>query len=161
QDLPFERLVEELRPERDLSRAPLFQVMFLLRDTPPSEQQMGDLEIEELDLPIETAKFDLTLATAETSAGIEANIEYCVDLFDRETIERMAGHYTRLLENIAADPNERVWDVELLNEVETRQIVEEWNRIDWAQGAARRLDVHFAHDTFERVAAETPDTVAV
>ena len=166
QDLPFERLVEELRPERDLSRAPLFQVMFLLRDTPSSEPQMADLEIEELDLPTETAKFDLTLATAETSAGIEANIEYCADLFDRGTIVRMAGHYTRLLENVAADTDELVWDVELLSEIETRQIVEEWNHINWVGGAAPGLDDARplplpAPYQFERVAAETPDTVAV
>src|SRR5262249_1291128 len=105
QDLPFERLVEELRPERDLSRAPLFQVMFLLENTPSSELQIAGLNIEELKLSTGVAKFDLILAMAETPAGIAAGIEYNTDLFDRERIERMVDHFALLLEGVAIDPD--------------------------------------------------------
>ncbi|MCA9940593.1 MAG: hypothetical protein KC418_18270, partial [Anaerolineales bacterium] len=101
--LPFERLVEELQPRRDLSRTPLFQVMFVLRhDTPPPGQ---DLQINLLPINAQTAKFDLTLFLNDTGQGLEAAIEYNTDLFEPATIQRFWQRFHTLLQGIVANPD--------------------------------------------------------
>jgi amino acid adenylation domain-containing protein len=129
QDLPLEILVETLQPERDVSRTPLFQVMFVLQNN-----RMPDLDRQELTLtplaPDEgtgTAKFDLTLALHETPQGFAGAIEYNTDLFDTATIERMFGHFRSLLESVAADPERRISRLSLLTEQERSAILRQGN----------------------------------
>src|SRR5262249_28713315 len=115
QDLPFEMLVEELQPERDLSRNPLFQVTFQLLNTPtimrPSPRAGGSA----LDLKRDTAVFDLAVNLRETATSIEGELEYNIDLFDATTIERLAAHFMRLLEGVVADPAARLSELPLLS----------------------------------------------
>ncbi len=129
QDLPFERLVGELAPGRDLSRNPLFQVSFVLQDPPPALLALGGgvtLEAEET-ADTGTAKFDLTLALQPSAAGLAATAEYATDLFDAATIDRLLAHFEVLLAAIVADPAARVADLPLLAAGEREQLAA-WNR---------------------------------
>ena len=103
QELPFERVVEELRPERSTSHAPLFQVMFALQNASTEELELAGVDVEELDAETETAKLDLRLSALETTEGISLSIRYRTDLFDAPRVERMLAHYRNLLEGIVAD----------------------------------------------------------
>ena len=104
QDLPFEKLVEELAPERDMSRNPLFQVLFVLQNVPDAALAMEGVEVSSLPLESHSAKFDLALSVRESAQGLQTNWEYASDLFDAVTVKRMAQHFKRLLEAIVADP---------------------------------------------------------
>ncbi|QOY92809.1 non-ribosomal peptide synthase/polyketide synthase [Massilia sp. UMI-21] len=153
QDLPFEKLVQELHPARDLSRQPLFQVAFALQNVP---QQLLDLEGLRL-VPVESehtsAKFDLYLQMVETSEGIEGTLEYASDLFEAATIERMIGHFTTLLQSIVADPDCRVGALEMLGEAERARLLVEWNDTDTAEPQAQTLHQLFAAQARRRPAA--------
>jgi hypothetical protein len=109
QDLPFEKLVEELAPLRDLSREPLFQVMFALQNAPmPRQEVSGDLQLTPFRLDYTTAKFDLTVFLWETPDGLTGLFEYATDLFDRDAIEQLALHYRTFLESAAENPDLRL-----------------------------------------------------
>ena len=126
QDLPFEKLVEELRPGRGVSGSPLFQVLFVLQNAPLSLELPG-LWVEPVEVETGTAKFDLSLHLSEGRSGLRGCIEYSRDLFSGETIRRMATHYQVLLEGIGADPDRRISELSLLGEEERRRLVVEWN----------------------------------
>jgi amino acid adenylation domain-containing protein len=127
QDIPFEKLVAELQLDRDLSRQPLFQVMFALQNVPREALQLPGLRLRPAERPRRTAKFDLFLQIAEDADGLAGSIEYATDLFEQATIERMAGHFRMLLEGIVADPEQPVSDLSLLEDAERHQLVVEWN----------------------------------
>ncbi len=127
QELPFERLVEAIQPERDLSRHPVFQVVFAMQNVPDDVLQLGDLTVWEQSVPVQSAKFDLTLFLKETAAGYGGSIEYSADLFERQTIERLAGHFEALVAGIVANPTARLSQLPLLGEGERGQLVEGWN----------------------------------
>ena len=156
QDLPFEMLVEALQPERDLSHTPLFQVAFVLQNTPKSEIEMTGLTVTDLPLENTTAKFDLTLAMVHTDDGLKGVWEYNTDLFDSGTIERLAGHFLNLLGGIVANPQARISQLPLLTESETNQLLIEWNntQVDYPQ-------IKCIHHLFEEQAELTPDAIAV
>jgi amino acid adenylation domain-containing protein len=156
QDLPFEKLVEELRPDRSLTHSPLFQVMFVLQNTPAGSRELSGLALNPVKLENNTAKFDLTLSIIENSHGLRASWEYSTDLFDETTIARMAGHYRRLLEGVAADPDETVSDLPILTESEKHQLLVEWNdtRRDYPRDRC-------IHQLFEAQVEKTPDAIAV
>ncbi|HMY17352.1 MAG TPA: amino acid adenylation domain-containing protein, partial [Polyangium sp.] len=118
QDVPFEKLVEELAPERDMSRSPIFQVMFVLQNTPTSSIAVSDLEISLEPTATTTAKFDLTLSIHEAAEGLCGEIEYATDIFEPQTIERLAGHYAVLLQGIVDDPDVVMTKLPLLTESE-------------------------------------------
>src|SRR5229473_724460 len=128
QDLPFERLVEDLNPKRDLSREPLFQVMLVLQNAPIGELRMGGLELTGVPQEGVTAKFDLTLSMGESEEGLRGVMEYATDLYERATIERMLGHWERVLEEMVGKPEGRISELKMLREEERQQVVEEWNR---------------------------------
>jgi amino acid adenylation domain-containing protein/thioester reductase-like protein len=131
QDLPFERLVEALQPERHLSYTPLFQVMLVLQNAPMPPLALPGLTLSLLDLDPGTAKFDLLLNITETAdGGIEGALEYSTDLFDRGRIERLLEHYGNLLERAGTDPGLPVSRLPLLSLAERRQIAE-WNGSDF------------------------------
>ncbi|WP_394851184.1 amino acid adenylation domain-containing protein [Pendulispora rubella] len=157
QHLPFEKLVEELHPSRDPSRTPIFQVMFVLQNTPPIEIRQTDLELTSLSLESSVAKFDLTLMIHESDRGLEANFEYATSLFDAATIERMAKHFQRLLESLTRAPDAPVVSITLLDDDE---------RAHWLRSAhgAPLLDVpghRTIVDWFEKGVAKHPEAPAV
>ncbi|TCP59201.1 amino acid adenylation domain-containing protein [Tumebacillus sp. BK434] len=127
QDVPFERLVDELQPERHASISPLFQVMFVLQNAVNERWELPGLAVEQLKLEQQTAKFDLTLSVAEDGAELGVHVEYNTDLYDRATIERLCGHYETLLQGIVADPGQKISALPLLTASERYQVLVEWN----------------------------------
>ncbi|KYC42747.1 hypothetical protein WA1_15530, partial [Scytonema hofmannii PCC 7110] len=156
QDLPFEMLVEALQLERDLSHTPLFQVMFVLQNTPISEVELSGLEVSLLPVEIATAKFDLTLSMENIATEFVGGWEYNSDLFDRSTIERMTGHFVTLLEAIVADPQQKIDQLPLLTATEQHQLLVEWNDtgVDYPHDRC-------IHQLFEEQVARTPDAIAL
>ena len=108
QDIPFEKLVEELRPERSLSHSPIFQVVFTLVNAKPTPSQLPGLSLTSFGVESTTAKFDLTLQMAEGAEGLAGALEYNTDLFDAAAITRLGVHFKTLVEAIVADPEQRV-----------------------------------------------------
>ncbi|HEY0736226.1 MAG TPA: condensation domain-containing protein, partial [Herpetosiphonaceae bacterium] len=156
QDLPFELIVEQLQPERDLSRSPLFQVLFALQNTPSATIDLDDLTLEPVVADWISAKFDLTLTLSETAQGLVGGFEYRTDLFAAATIERMATHFQTLLAALVADPQQPIDRLPLLTAAERRRLLHAWN----ATTLAYPTDGGLA----ERVAAQarhTPDAIAV
>ncbi len=127
QELPFDQLVAALSPQRDLSRHPLYQVSFALNNQPTNALVLSGLQVQRLELPIATAKFDLSLALAEADGELRGVIEYRTDLFDAATINRMAAQFRHLLEAILADPTRPIERLPLLSEAEQRQLLSQWN----------------------------------
>ncbi|MBA2448198.1 MAG: amino acid adenylation domain-containing protein [Chloroflexi bacterium] len=156
QELPFEQLVEALQPERDLSRNPLFQVTFVLQNTPSRPLQLRSLAVRPMVVDGAMEKFDLTLSMRETEQGLEGSLRYSTDLFDGPTIARMAGHLRILLEGIVADPDRRLSELPLLTEPEHYQMLVQWNATATEYPSDRCI-----HELFEAQAARTPDAVAV
>ncbi|HYQ84784.1 MAG TPA: AMP-binding protein, partial [Rubrobacter sp.] len=156
QDLPFEKLVEELRPERDLSRTPLFQVFFNMQNIDDTPIELSGLAAEHIVRLEDEAMFDLTLYAAEQQEGLHLYFVYNADLFDDSTIERMLGHFETLLEGIAEDPDQRLSELPLLKEAERHRLLSGWN--DTATEYPRHECVH---ELFEERARRTPDAVAL
>jgi amino acid adenylation domain-containing protein len=155
QDVPFEKLVEELQPERNLSHTPLFQVMMLLQNASIEEFQLEGLKLDWFAVPTQAAKFDLTLDLKEEQGILGGRIEYNVDLFDAPTIRRMTGQFEYLLEQVTKNPEQKVLDLTLLREEEAHQILSMWNKTDVLG------DEVCIHEQFEIQAELTPDAVAV
>ena len=156
QDLPFEKLVEVLNPERNASHSPLFQAMFVLQNAPVETLQLGGIQITPVPTNNSTSKFDLTLFIREVSGSFKAAVEYNTDLFDEQTIRRLLGHYQTLLEGIAANPEQRLSGVAMLTGAERQQILVEWNRTEAPYPKERCL-----HELIEAQVARTPEAVAV
>jgi amino acid adenylation domain-containing protein len=154
-DVPFERLVAALAPDRDASRTPLFQVMFVLHN-PEGVSQVSKVSGNR-QLETGTSKFDLTLLLSETHDGLEGMIEYNTDLFEAATIRRLCGHFATLLEAIVRDPDQRVSQLPLLSDIERRRMLVEWNDTAVAH-AAKDLCLH---ELIERQVRERPHRVAV
>ena len=121
QDLPFESLVEAIKPPRDTSRSPLFQVLFTLQNAPATDKKFDDLQLEGVLLNQNTAKFELSLGVQETPDGLLAGFEYNTDLFDRDTIEVMFDHFERILTSIVANPGCAVRDLPMLARMKSRR----------------------------------------
>ena len=155
-DVPFERLVDEVGVERTLSRNPLFQVMFALESAAQGKMELPGLRTSPVAIQGTTTQFDLTLAfTEQTDGRLEGRIEYAQDLFDRETVGRMCGHYARLVEAIVENPEARIGQLPLLTDAERQQIVVEWN-----QTHTHPLQSRCIHELFAEQAARTPNAVA-
>jgi amino acid adenylation domain-containing protein len=157
QDLPFERLVQELQPDRDLSRNPLFQVMLLFRHAEDARCVIGSLLAKEMPVPSSVAKFDLTLQVEQRQdATFSLGLKYATALFDQPTIEQFAAHYVQLLKSVAAQPSQTLSKVILLTEFERRLVLEDWNRTHaaWPHDS-------LVHDLVEAQVKRAPDAVAV
>ncbi|MBV9927471.1 MAG: amino acid adenylation domain-containing protein [Acidobacteria bacterium] len=155
QDMPFERLVEELQPDRSLNRQPLFQVMFVLQNAPMRPLELPGLDIETLRVHNETAKFDLLLSMREEGEHLLAVMEYSTDIFEQATVERMMQHFQNLLAGAAADPGLRLSQLQLVTEAEREQLLFAWNdtRADYPEEESLT-------QLFEAQVARTPDAVA-
>ncbi|RCJ21836.1 non-ribosomal peptide synthetase [Nostoc minutum NIES-26] len=156
QELPFEKLVETLQPERDMSHTPLFQVMFALQNAPMPALEFSGLQLTPLEIDNGTAKFDLTLDLEETPDGIKGWLEYNTDLFDAETIQRMVGHFQTLVAGITSNPKQQLSDLPLLTEPEKHQILEEWNNTQTYYPHDKCI-----HQLFEAQVEKTPDAIAL
>ncbi|GCD40788.1 non-ribosomal peptide synthetase [Streptomyces paromomycinus] len=156
QDLPFERLVEALNPPRDPGHTPLFQTLFVYQTEPGAGLVMDGVGIEPLALPGAVAKYDLTLDLLDGDDGITGRIEYRTDLFDAETIQRLAGHYSELLRAIVRDPAARVGELGCLTEAEEELLLTRWN-----EDHVSYPDTPFVADAFEARVEECPDTTAL
>ncbi|HYG64762.1 MAG TPA: amino acid adenylation domain-containing protein, partial [Thermoanaerobaculia bacterium] len=156
QDLPFERLVEELAPDRSRPHSPLFQVLLALQNAPAAALDLPGIELEPLELERRSTRFDLTLSLSEGREGISGTLVYSADLFDAATAERMLGHLGVLLEGIAEEPARRLSELPVLTAAERRQLLEEWNQ---GRGVAEEEGGLF--DVFAARVAEAPDGVAV
>jgi amino acid adenylation domain-containing protein len=155
QELPFEKLVEQLQPERSLSYNPLFQVMFVLQNTPKQTLELPGLSLTRFEVNNFTSTFDLTLSVVETEQGLQGLWEYSTDLFDAARIERMSEHFQILLEAIVTDPQQQVTQLPLLSADERQQLLVEWNntQADYPQQCI--------HQLFEQQVEKTPNAVAV
>ena len=156
QALPFERLVEELAPQRSLSHAPLFQAVLALQNTPRGVQPIPELSLQAVEQDQASAKFDLTLFALEQAEGVHLSLTYDRDLFDAATAERMLLHLSRLLVRSAAAPDQPLARIPLLDEAERARVVEDWSRT--ASAYPRESSIHAL---FARQAADTPDAVAL
>ncbi|MEJ2419613.1 MAG: condensation domain-containing protein, partial [Exilibacterium sp.] len=147
QDIPFESVVEALNPERNLSYSPLFQVMFVLQNTPMGKVSFGDVELSPLVVEYEpgegVSRFDMTFTLTETAQGILAEMEYSSDLFDHNTIERMLRHYQQLLDALIAEPQTPVSQLEFLGAQERKQLLSDWN------ATAQPVPAKWTHELFE------------
>jgi amino acid adenylation domain-containing protein len=157
QDLPYEKLVEELEPERDLSRQPLFQIVLALENAPSPPVEVSEaLTLELMEVETRTSKFDLGLSVWERTDGLGGCIEYNTDLIDGVTMRRLAAHFETLLWAIVRAPDERLSMLRLLREAECQQLLLDWNDV-----AAEYSAEACAHERFEVLSDRTPDAVAV
>ncbi len=156
QDVPFEKLVEELRPERDLSYNPLFQVTFALQHTPGSRLKLAGVTALEVEVDPGTARYDLHLYLREEESALRGYIDYNTDLFDAQTIARMTEHFQLLLERVVANPDEPIESSPLLTGNERHQLLEEWSgtSVDYPRDKC-------IHQLYEVQVERTPRAVAV
>ncbi len=155
QDLPFEKLVEELRPERSRSHSPLFQVLFNLLNAPMPQVRLAGLTLTPVEVEEDASKVDFTLSVQEVGEGLSVRWLYNTDLFDAATVARMGGHFERLLRGIVEDPERRLSELPLLTVAEELQLVE-WN----GTAAAYPTEVCL-HELIEERVDRAPDRVAV
>lgn len=155
QDVPFDRLVQALRPERSLDHSPLFQIMFILQNFPLEDLQLPGLSIEPLELNVTTARFDLTVEVFNRHGEMWAYFDYNSDLYDDETIARIQRHYLTILEAVCADPNCRVGEIPLLSAEEQKQLLIDWNRTTAA------IPDRCFHQQVAACACTHPDRIAV
>ena len=155
QDVPFERLVDELAPARDISRTPLFQAMVVLQNTPNQAGGLLGVDIDNVALPTVNASFDISVHFEEFDGGLYATLTYNTDLFDTATIKRMAQHLQVLFEGIVAQPDQLVSDLPILTPAETQQVLVQWN------GTAEPTAGATLPELFQAQATRTPQTTAV
>jgi amino acid adenylation domain-containing protein len=155
QDLPFERLVEELRLERSPAHSPLFQVLFALQNAPVGRLDLEGLSIELAEVDNGAAKVDLELSLEETARGIEGTLTYSLDTFEPATAERLLGHWQTLLRGAVEEPGTRIWDLPLLDDRERQQLLE------WSRTGEVSLAPGSIQGRFEAWVERTPEAVAL
>ncbi|MBS0307894.1 MAG: amino acid adenylation domain-containing protein, partial [Proteobacteria bacterium] len=156
QDLPFEKVVDLVQPERDLATSPLFQVMFVLQDADPGTLMLSGVDVHKDEIASVTSKFDITLELFEGAEGLAGHLEYKTDLFDELTILRLSAHFKRLLVEIVKAPDARLGSLALLDADERHTLLELWNDTEKTFRQPDRL-----HELFARQVKATPDAVAV
>ena len=156
QDVPFEKLVEVLRPERYLDRVPVFQVWFALQNVPRTVFEFPGLELHPEPFHTGTSKFDMGLFITETPKGLSCMVEYSTDLFEPATIRRFLGNFSVLIESIVEDPDRKIGDLSILTAAEERRQLAEWNATAPPDPVTRCI-----HEIFEEWAERSPGNVAV
>ncbi|MGW2572929.1 amino acid adenylation domain-containing protein [Streptomyces sp. NPDC001537] len=160
QDLPFDQLVEAINPTRSLAHQPLFQVMLAFQNNNLAEWKLTGVTASALQVEGEVAKFDLTLSVGESSPeegshpGLEGTLHYASDIFDRGTVEALAARLVLILEAVAAEPDQRITDIDVLSERERHQVLVEWNHTE-------RFEQPPLPDVFEAQVEAAPDNIAV
>jgi len=156
QDLPFEKLVEELKPERDLSRSPIFQDMFIMHTQPVGELELHDLTMGDVSFESGTSKYDLTLAATLSNEQLLMTLEYCTALFERNTVRRMLRHAQELLTSALATPDVPISTLSMIPADERSQVVTLWNQTEQAFPQNRTID-----DLVFAQVRKTPDRIAL
>jgi amino acid adenylation domain-containing protein len=156
QDVPFEKLVEVLHPDRDLSRSPLFQVMFAFQNMPRQARELPGLTVNPVEVKNETAKYDLSLYMWDEPRGLVARLEYNTDLFDGASMRRMLEHFETLLEGIIKNPEQCISDLPILTDGERHQLLIEKN-----DTGCELPKEQCVHRLFESQAARSPESVAL
>ncbi|MBN2535368.1 MAG: amino acid adenylation domain-containing protein [Spirochaetales bacterium] len=156
QDVPFEWLVTEIEPERDLSRSPLFQVMFIFQNAPIKTPEFAGLAIEPVSIENGTSKFDVTLSLEENNGIISGWIEYNTDLFDTSSIIRLKNHYITLVESMICDPGKKISELDILTPEERETILYKWNDTSRDYSPFKPI-----HAVFEEQAEKTPGKTAL
>jgi amino acid adenylation domain-containing protein len=156
QDVPFESVVEAIEPARDLSRSPLFQVMFVLQKMPHSEEELTGVRLSPLRVEQISSKFDMSLFVTESEQGLACTLEYNTNLFEAETINRFLDHWQILLEGAVENPQARLFELPLLTVSEQEQLLSTWN-------ATQRTYPHESslQALFEQQVVRTPDAIAI
>ncbi|HEX8273711.1 MAG TPA: condensation domain-containing protein, partial [Longimicrobiaceae bacterium] len=155
QEVPFERLVAELSPERSLSHSPLFQVSFSLDSAEATGGGLAGLSVRGVGTQADTAKFDLALGVVASSHGLRGGLTYRTDLWEPATMRRMLGHFTRLVEQVGNRPERRLSELSLLGDDERARLLVDWN------APPREAPRRCVHELFAEQAARTPDVLAV
>ncbi|MBE7122186.1 amino acid adenylation domain-containing protein [Bacillus cereus] len=153
-EYPFDQLVEKLKPERDLSRSPIFSVMFQLMNS-TSKDTMGELDLQLLPVKSYMTKFDITVVCIETESGLDIQFQYQSDLYEMETMNRWLEHFAVLIDGILRNPKQKVSELPLLNESQRRQLLIEWN------DTALELPKELVHERFASIAQQMPEHIAV
>jgi amino acid adenylation domain-containing protein len=156
QDIPFEQVVEIVQPPRSLAHAPIFQVMFSLQNAPEGRLELPGMRITQMEVPVVTAIFDLTLSLQEVGQGIVGRMEYATAQYDRATVERYLGYWRKLLEEMVAEEEPAIDRLTLLGEAERRQLLEEWNATE-----AEYPREKCVHQLFEEQVEKTPDAISI
>jgi amino acid adenylation domain-containing protein len=156
QDVPFEKLVEELQPDRDMSRSPLFQVMFALQNAPMQSFELPGLNLGPMEFEHGATGFDLECHLWEYEQSIRGMLVYSTDLFEEATMRRLIRHFQTLLDEIIAQPDERITRLQMLTRAEERQLLDDWNDTTTETYAPAP-----AHQLFAAQAATTPDHIAL
>ncbi|HEX6650749.1 MAG TPA: condensation domain-containing protein, partial [Pyrinomonadaceae bacterium] len=154
-EVPFEKLVERLQPERNLAQNPLFQVMFYFQNQETDSLTWPEVKVDLLKLDTATAKFDLILAFSETKEGLAGSVQYDTELFEAETVSRMMGHYQTLLDGVLTNPEQLVSRLSMLTAAETQQLAE------WNDTGDDSVPQQCLHDLFAVQVRRTPDALAV
>ncbi|HTD86038.1 MAG TPA: amino acid adenylation domain-containing protein, partial [Candidatus Binatia bacterium] len=155
QEMPFDKLVEEVQPERTSSYSPLVQTMFVLQNSPAPSLNLGTATVEYINVDTSTSKFDMVLSMEEANGVLLADLEYNADLFEAATIKRLLANFVVLLEGIVSNPRQRVSELPLITEAE-RELLASWNETE----RAFPRDASLA-ELFECIAAKTPDAMAI
>ena len=156
QDIPFEQVVEVVRPARSLSHSPIFQVMFAWQNAPGGALQLPRLEVEKVEPTRMVAKFDLSLFLQEAGERIVGGLKYATALYERATVERYSEYFRRMLKEMVANPESRIWELPLLSEAERNEIIVEWNATEVEYPVERCL-----HELFSEQVRQSPEAVAV
>ncbi|HEY0079187.1 MAG TPA: amino acid adenylation domain-containing protein [Pyrinomonadaceae bacterium] len=155
QEVPFELLVEELKPARDMSRTPFFQVMMAMQNAPEETLELPGLKLSQYETQGTTAKYELALSFVERDGQLFGSLEYNTDLFDQSTITRLLGNFETLLAGAAANPAQQISELPLLTEEEQHQLLVEWN------DTRRPYFVGCIHQLFEAQVERTPEALAL
>jgi amino acid adenylation domain-containing protein len=156
QDVPFEKVVEELHPRRDLSRDPLVQTTFAFQNTPHVPLALSGATVSRLEVDAGIARFDLHLFMEQEDERLRGYFSYDNDLFNGDSIDRMAGHFINLLDAVVANPDRRISLMPLMTDAEQQKVVIEWNATDDEYSRDKCI-----HELFEAQTDENPDAVAL
>ncbi|MBC7828705.1 MAG: AMP-binding protein, partial [Chitinophagaceae bacterium] len=157
QEVPFEKIVDAIVTQRDLSRNPLFQVMFVLQNTPDvPELHLGEVQLSREEYEHTTAQFDLSFSITETAEGLQGELEYCTDLYSAQTIQRILGHFRQLLGAIVIEPQQLIGNLSIISEEERNQLLFDFNTTQ-----SKYPDTKSIVQLFEEQTAKTPANTAV
>jgi amino acid adenylation domain-containing protein len=157
QDVPFEKVIETVVKQRDLSRSPLFQVMFVYQNTPEVPQlKLGDVELSTRSTPNTKVKFELTLNLSQTPTGLRGSIQYCTDIYEQSTINRLIEHFKQLLESVVQTPKTAVGELNILSQQEEEQLLKTFNNTKTDYPKDKTIV-----DLFQTQANKTPNQTAV
>ncbi|NOY59133.1 MAG: amino acid adenylation domain-containing protein, partial [Calditrichaeota bacterium] len=156
QDVPFEKVVDAVQPQRNTSRSPLFQVMFMMQNLPGKKLDLQDITLEQLEIETNISNFDITMSLEEHDGVLFGAVEYNTDLFNRSTIQRMVAHYENLLRTFVDKPDQNILAAAMASEAERRTIVDEWNLTNIDFGEPRII-----HHIIEKQAKKSPEAIAV